>query len=484
MLKNIDKIVDRIKKETNNDSKIIYRTKFVNHSKVVIVYNEYLTDSDNISDFIIRSINKIERKYKNKVDLLTTFKNDISMNKIKEVDKYNDLMLYLNSGFTIILIEDCEVALVFETKKNLFRSVDKPTLENSIRASMDSFNESIETNIGLVKRRIKSPDMWVKEYKIGKYTNTNVSLVYVNSIVKKDIVDYVDKLLNKINIDGIVNIGEIKNLIEKETKSIFPTIILTERPDNVASALLKGKIAIFVDNSPFALIIPAVLNDYFILSEDTFGKNINTSFTRVIRYMAFFISLLTPAIYIALITYNFEILPTVLIANLASQREIVPFPAYFEAIIMIVAFEILRESDLKIPNFASSALSIVGALILGEAAVNAGLISPIMIIVISITAISALSFSEPEIINALRWYRLVFMLGACFMGIIGVVIVFLFLLIKLSSLESFGKPYLMPYVPINKEGLKNSIIKFPFKKVKKRESYLSNNIVKMGDYHD
>lgn len=201
-------------------------------------------------------------------------------------------------------------------------------------------------------------------------------------------------------------------------------------------------------------------------AEDSSGKSINVTFTRIIRYIAFFISLLTPALYIALTSYNQELLPTDLLISFASQRESVPFPAFFEALIMIISFEILRESDLRIPSFSNSALSIVGALILGEAAVNAGIVSPIMIIVIAITAISALLFPEPEIINALRWYRLLFMLGASFLGVIGVVLVFIFFLLNLSSLESFSIPYLTPFAPPNKKGLKNSFIKFPTNSLK------------------
>ena len=273
----------------------------------------------------------------------------------------------------------------------------------------------------------------------------------------------------------------VKNLIEKETKCLLPTIISTERPDVVSNALLEGKVAIVIDNSPYVLIIPGLFNDYFKTPEDFYAKNINTTFTRILKYIAFFIALLTPGIYIALITYNQEMIPTDLLINFAMQREGVPFPAFFEAFMMMISFEILREADLRVPGVSGNSLSIVGALILGEAAVNAGIVSPIMIIVISITAISSLPFTEPEMTNGLRWYRLLFMIGGSFLGIIGIVVIFIYFITKMASVKSFGKPYLMPFAPASLVGLKDGFVQFPLKSNKKRVKYLSNNIIKQGD---
>ena len=252
----------------------------------------------------------------------------------------------------------------------------------------------------------------------------------------------------------------------------------------MCNCLLEGKVAIVVDNSPYVLVIPVMLNDFFKTIEDLYGKSINVSFTRIIKYIAFFISILTPALYIAITTYNQEMIPTDLLVSFATQRDGVPFPAFFEAIMMMIAFEILRESDIRVPNPAGSALSIVGALILGDAAVSAGIVSPIMIIIIAITAISSLPFSEFEFTNAIRLYRLIFMLGAAFMGLIGVVVVGIFFIIKLASTKSFGKPYLIPFAPTYIEGLKNSIIKFPLRKLYKRRKFLSNNTIKRSVKHE
>lgn len=467
----MNNIINKLKEDTNYQDNIIYRKKTIIIKTIYIIFNETLTSSDNISDFIIRSLNKINiPTYHNIINKISNF-------KYKEINTYKDLIYYLNSGFTIILYSKNKY-IALETKKNLSRSISTPTTENTPRGALDSFTENIETNIGLIKRRIKSNDLWIKNYRLGKYTDTSVALLYIKSIAKEELVDKIDKLINNINIDGLVASGMLRNLIEKENKNAFPNALSAEKPYTATRYLLLGNVVILVDNDPFAIILPLTLNDNFISEEDDYNKSINVSITRIIRYLTFAITLLTPAIYLALTTYNQEIIPTSLLISIAAQRENVPFPAFIECLFMIIAFEILRESDLKLPSFASSAISIVGALILGEAAVNAGIVSPIMIIVVAITAISSLIFVEPEFNNALRIKRLVFMLGASILGIYGVLLVSILFLINLSSYNFLGLPYLSPFAPPNIPRLKDSIIKFPTVKIRKRNPILTNNITK------
>ena len=477
-MNNIENIVKQLKSDTNQSDYITYREKIVCNKKIVIIYNDTLTTSDKISDFIVRSLDRINKNYSKKADLGKIIYNEIDNFKIKKITTYEDLCYHLHYGFTLILIEDQEYHYALETKRSLARGISAPQTENALRGAMDSFVEDMHTNIGLIRRRIKNNNLWEESMEVGRYTKTKVSIVYINGVCKPELVDTVKEKIKNIDIDGVISSGVIKNLIEKENKSVFPTIFSTERPDKTCRALLSGKIAILVDCSQFALILPIVLNDLFISTEDNFNKSINITFTRIVRFLAFIITLFTPDLYLALTTYNQEMLPNQLLISFASQRATVPFPAFFEALIMIVAFEILRECDLRSPSFAASALSTVGALILGEAAVNAGIVSPIMIIVIAITALSALLFTEPEMINGLRWYRILFMIGASFMGILGIVLCFVYFVIKLCSLKSFGVPYLTPFSPLSAPGLKDSVIKFPTKDLDKREKYLSDNITK------
>ncbi len=474
------KIINKLKEETNNSSYIVYREKYINNIKIDIIYNEVLTDQDKMSNFIYRSLDHIEKIYKGKELLYDVIKNNISNIKIKEINNYQDICKYLNNGFVILLIED-DYSLALEVKKNLTRSIEKPMTETTIRGAMDSFTENIETNIGLIKRRLKTNKLWNEDMELGKYTKNKISILTIKGLTDSKIKDNIINKLNSLEIDGVTDTGTLKHLIENETKTIFPTSITTERPDKVVSSLLRGKTVIIIDNCPFVLIMPVDINDFFLSQDDKDSNYINNSLTRILRYLAFFITVLTPGIYIALTTFNQEMIPLELLTSFASQRSTVPFPAFFEALLMFVSFEILRESDYRIPNVSNSALSIVGALILGEAAVNAGIVSPIMIIIVAITAISALVIVEPELSNAIKWYRILFMLGGTTIGIFGIFIVFIIFTTNLCSINSYGKSFTMPFTPINSD-IKNSIIKFPLLKRNKRNKYLTNNIIREVSY--
>ena len=435
------KIINKLKEETNNSSYIVYREKYINNIKIDIIYNEVLTDQDKISNFIYRSLDHIEKIYQEKELLYDVIKNNISNIKIKEINNYQDICKYLNNGFVILLIED-DYSLALEVKKNLTRSIEKPMTETTIRGAMDSFTENIETNIGLIKRRLKTNKLWNEDMELGKYTKNKISILTIKGLTDSKIKDNIINKLNSLEIDGVTDTGTLKHLIENETKTIFPTSITTERPDKVVSSLLRGKTVIIIDNCPFVLIMPVDINDFFLSQDDKDSNYINNSLTRILRYLAFSITVLTPGIYIALTTFNQEMIPLELLTSFASQRSTVPFPAFFEALLMFISFEILRESDYRIPNVSNSALSIVGALILGEAAVNAGIVSPIMIIIVAITAISALVIVEPELSNAIKWYRILFMLGGTTIGIFGIFIVFIIFTTNLCSINSYGKSFL------------------------------------------
>ena len=474
------KIINKLKEETNNSSYIVYREKYINNIKIDIIYNEVLTDQDKMSNFIYRSLDHIEKIYQEKELLYDVIKNNISNIKIKEINNYQDICKYLNNGFVILLIED-DYSLALEVKKNLTRSIEKPMTETTIRGAMDSFTENIETNIGLIKRRLKTNKLWNEDMELGKYTKNKISILTIKGLTDSKIKDNIINKLNSLEIDGYTDTGTLKHLIDNETKTIFPTSITTERPDKVVSSLLRGKTVIIIDNCPFVLIMPVDINDFFLSQDDKDSNYINNSLIRILRYLAFSITVLTPGIYIALTTFNQEMIPLELLTSFASQRSTVPFPAFFEALLMFVSFEILRESDYRIPNVSNSALSIVGALILGEAAVNAGIVSPIMIIIVAITAISALVIVEPELSNAVKWYRILFMLGGTTIGIFGIFIVFIIFTTNLCSINSYGKSFTMPFTPIDSD-IKNSIIKFPLLKRNKRNKYLTNNIIREVSY--
>lgn len=256
-------------------------------------------------------------------------------------------------------------------------------------------------------------------------------------------------------------------------------MISSERPDLVSFYLLQGRIALVVENTPFVIIIPAFLNDFINNIEDYYQKDLNVVITKFIRYLAFIITIITPALYVALITFDQESIPTQLLLSFSTQREGVPFPAYIEAFIMIFAFEILREGDYRVPNTGGSTLSIVGALILGDAAVSAGIVSPIMIIVIAITTISGLMFTDISMANALRSWRIIFLIFSSIAGLVGVGVACVLLISKLASTTSATKPYTYPIAPFNFDTISKNIIKRTnISKDMKREKILTNNLTK------
>ena len=321
--------------------------------------------------------------------------------------------------------------------------------------------------------------MLYKEQEIGTKTKTKVALMYISDIAKKDLVDYVQKKISKIEIDGILDVNYIQEYIEEKNDSDFPVSINTQRPDVVSYYLLQGRIVILVDNSPFVLILPAFFEDFVNNIDDLYQKSKNVTITKIVRYISLIITIITPALYLSLITFDQESIPGDLLTSFAAQREGVPFPAFFEAAAMIFAFEILKESDMRANKVSGNTLSIVGALILGDAAVSAGIVSPIMIIVVAITTISGLMFSDINIVNALRKWRIIFMLFASLCGIIGMGMAFTFFVTSLVATKSYTKPFTYPVAPFNyTEASKNLLSRIKIPKDNKRQKILTNNLTK------
>lgn len=506
-----NQIIENIKNNTEFSSDISFRKIRFDNEYIHIVYAEAMTSTDLISNFIIRSINEISlefnvelEKYKetdkkinakqkwqeylksktNSDDkdvnpVLQLIKDRVDINNVKVIDmSKDDIFYYLFSGFTLVIYSGDIIAL--ETKKNIDRTISQPIIENNIRGPKDAFNENFMTNVGLVRKRIKTEKLVLKDKKIGRRTKTKVGMMYISDIAKNDVIKYIEDRLNKIDIDGILDSNYIVEFIEGEKNADFPTTLITEKPDLVSYYLLQGRVAIIVENSPFVIIVPAFLQDFINNIDDSYLKNTNIVFTRIVRYIAFTLTLLTPAVYVALITFDQEAIPTDLLISFAIQRHSVPFPAFFEALLMILSFEILRETDYRIPNVAGNTLSIVGALILGDAAVNAGIVSPIMIIVIAITMISGLMFSDINILNSLRTWRIIFLFFASISGIFGVSIALMFFIIKLCSITSINKPFTYPISPINVSKLdKNFISRKNISKDNKRQKILTDNLTKL-----
>ena len=467
-------LADEIKKAFGNATDLIIRPFIIDNKEITLVMSEVLGSSDYVNDFILKKLLTIKF---NSNDIGNELLNFIPTNNGKILNKFSDMTDYICMGFALLLYSDKE-ALAIEARTSIDRGVAEVNNESTVMGSKDAFNENFNTNIGLIRRRIRTNELYVDGMFIGINTKTKIGILYMNNIAIKKNVREIKEKLEKINVDGIIDTGSLKTYLDTKTSLLFPTIISTERPDRVSQALLEGKVAIVADNSPFVLITPTFFIDYLHTSDDYYGKAINASFTRIIRFIAFLIAIFIPALYIALTTHNQDILPLSLFLNFASQRESVPFSALIEAIFMSISFEILRESDIRKPASMGSSVSILGGLILGDAAVAAGIISPIMIIVISISAISGLAFSSMEMISALRWWRFILLFLAMFFGLFGIFIGFIILLASLVTTTSLNVPYLAPFSPFIKTELKDAIIKSDNKKIRKRNPLLTKNIIR------
>lgn len=466
-------LISRIKKKLGNSSDIVERQ--INN--ITYIYLESVSSDDKISNFLNKSITNI----KNFNDLLNKLENTIYNSHITTLNDLEECYYYLASGYTCLFIKGYTKYIAIETKTKLDRGITESSSEPLIRGPKDSFTENHAINIGLIRKRIKDSNLWIEDKKIGRRTKTKVSLIYIKDIGDPKNIKMIKKHLNNIDIDGIIDSGYIRDYLETKQKSSFPKMISSERPDLTCQNLLNGKIVILVENSPIALILPATLDDFLKSSEDYYQKSINATFSRILRYIAFFVTILTPALYIAVMTFNQEMIPDQLLISLAGQRSQVPFPTFIEVLIFIVTFEILREADIRSPSVSGASMSIVGALVLGDAAVAAGIVSPIVIIVVAITSICELVFSDIDMANAIRQWRLIFIFSTIFTGIIGIVIAGIILIIKLCSIESLNTPYLIPFSPLNINILKDSIFLAPANKRTKRPSYLTNNVTKAGE---
>lgn len=353
---------------------------------------------------------------------------------------------------------------------NINRSITPIQSELSLNGPRDSFIEDIHINYNLIKKRFNKGNIQFSSCFVGRRTKTKVFILSVPSITKPELVHNIQNQLKAIDIDGIFDSSSLKPFLH--ANSLFPTIMMSERPDKCSMALLEGKIVILVDNSPYALILPSFFFDFFHTTDDYYQKAFYTTFIRLIRFLAFLTTLYLPAIYIAVTTRNYSLAPFSLLMILKAGRTFVPFPAYLEALFMILSFEILKESDIRMSSTSGSAVSILGGLILGDAAVAAGIVSPIMIIVIAISSIAGLIFTSIELGNALRSYKLLFLFLASLFGIVGVGYGTYILLVHLLSAKSFGYSYLL----WDKNEWKDSIIKIPTKVFKRNSKLTSNEI--------
>lgn len=445
--KNIKTNINFIKEKTGNSPDIVIKELTLFNTKISIIFNESLADKEFIDKFVLVYFNKELRNNKKKTNLLDYIEKTIPTHKTVKIKDYRELFFNLLCGFTIIIIDNEKEALSLETRAQLDSGILEAKNEQITKGPKDAFTENFQTNIGLIRKRIRSEDLWLEEMIVGTKSKNKVGILYVKDIASDELVQEVIQKIKSINTDGIFDSNYIIEMISKNKKNMFPNYISTERPDLVSMYLLEGRIGIVVENTQYVIIVPALFIDFFQSTEDFYQKNANINFTRFIRLVAFLITILVPALYISIASFNIEAIPHELLLSFISQRQGVPLPTVLETLTMIIIFEILKETDSRLPNAIGSSLSIVGAIVLGQAAVTASLVSPITIIVVSVTAISGMISSNMDVANGMRWWRIIFLIFSAFFGLIGIVVIGVAFITYLASIKSFGVPYLSPFAP-------------------------------------
>ena len=451
-------MINKFKKDKQNIPDLQIKQLNFGLNKIYVLNIQTLSSSQLSNQYIMQYLSQRSLLKTNFSSIKKDINNYIPSISFIEIEYDQDKIYeYLFNGFTVLIYK--KEVLAFETRATLDRGVNTPVSEPAIKGPKDSFNENYNTNLGLIRKRIKNKNLYIKELTLGTKTKTKICIFYMNDIVDKKLLKYTIHKLENIKTDKILDTYYIKELIKKENKTTFPTIKSTEKPDTIAKCLTEGKICILTENSDNALIIPTFFVDFFYLEEDNYNKKFYSEFIKVIRIFAFFITIFAPSIYLSLITYDQQMLPTSLLVNFTLQRYTVPFPALIEALLLLFTFELLYEADALKPSSRGTSLSILGALVLGDAAVSAGIISPIMVIIVAITALCSMFFSYHEFQSFIRIYRYSLMIASSFLGIIGILFGFIILLTNLCSIKSFEKPFLIPLSPTINENKKTKIHK-------------------------
>ncbi|MCL1935223.1 MAG: spore germination protein [Defluviitaleaceae bacterium] len=398
-------------------------------------------------------------------------KTSILSSDIKKDNNFENIIKGVMCGDTIVFFDKCDSCLVVASRGFNSRGVPSTETEIVVQGPKDAFSESLRTNTMLIRRRIRDENLIISQTNVGTITKTDIAIIYVKSIARETVVSEVFERIKNINTDAILDIGYLEQFIENDYLSPFPQCQVTERPDKAASAVLEGRVVIMSDNSPFVLIVPCFISSFFQSPEDYYSRFEISSLSRIIRYTGAIISTILPGLYLAISLYSPNMLPKELLLKMANSREIVPFPAFVEMILMDGAFEILKEAGIRLPSAIGSTIGVVGGIIIGNAAVEAGLVSPIVVIIVALTAICGFTLPTISLNAGIRISKYIIVILSAFLGLLGFWAAILVIFIHLCSLKSFGFPYLYPFVSSDLNDyndLKDTIIRPPIFFLKKR----------------
>lgn len=436
---NMEENIQFLKNKFINCSDIIYRNMNISNTHICIVYINGLIDKNLLMEQVLEKLLSCKEILNYKENVVEQIANQIPITEIEILDNLNTATYKIINGNILIFVEKNNKAISISLNKSL--DTDEPTLEPAILGPKESFTKSLQNNKALIRKYLNNEDCKIIDIILGKTFQKQSSIIYLESIANKNIVNETLRRINTIDLDIIIDISNLAELIEENHYSPFPTILLTERVDKVSASLMEGQIVLLVDNSPYALILPTVFMAFFHSSEDYYNRVYLASFLRTLRLIAYFISIFLPGFYTATTLFNQELIPTKLLISIATQTSHTPFSSTAELVLMLFAFELLRELGVRLPKGIGSTVSLVGALIIGETVVRAGLVSTSVVIITAFTAISSMILPNVQLYESIITGRVLTLFLGSTLGFWGIIISFLFMLSHLCSIKSFGIPY-------------------------------------------
>lgn len=484
---NLTENLKNVKQMLENPSDLVIREFTIgaaNH-RTAIVYIDGIVDSVYIHDHIMEDLKKASNLPDDKQKLFDVIdKEVITVTGIEIGHSLDDVSNAILSGNTVFYLDGVDQVLVMDTIGGESRAIQEPQTESLIRGSKEGFVENIRTNTMMIRRFIADSNLRFSTYKVGRRSKKDLVVAYMDGIVNPDMIDEVKRRLETIDIDDAPESGYIEQWIEDSFLSPFPQILNTERPDKASEALLQGKVVILLDRTPFVLIAPATFGSLLHSPEDYYWRWSLGTLIRMLRYLAAFISVFLPALYIALVSYHPGLIPSDLAFSIAASRDEVPFPPVVEALIMTATMELLREAGLRLPTAIGQTIGIVGGLVIGEAAVSAGIVSPVMVIVVALNAIASFALPSYSIAITFRILQFGLMGAAAIFGLYGIILSYIMINIHIVNLMSFGVPYSTPFAPSFMSDWKDLVLRAPIAMMKKRPVYMQTNDKKLMDKGD
>ncbi|MGC5327585.1 spore germination protein [Brevibacillus sp. SYSU BS000544] len=435
---------------------VIRRFKLRSGTDAALVYFDGLVDRLSVNEHLLKPlIFEIENDEIDQIHL--------PIGKMSITNEWKEIEYSLFIGISVLFVHQQPHALMFDTQGWPQRAIKEPQIESSLKGGHQGFTETADQNISLIRRYLPNRELKIRNYSIGRRGKTRIFMMYLEDIVNSDYLKELERRMGQIDVDAVLNTGELAEFLEDRPFSIFPQVILTERPDAVASQLLQGRVTLVVDHSPSAIVLPASFATFFQSVDDYSSRWVISSFLRVLRFIAFLIATCLPATYIAMISFHYEVIPVDLLISVGESRARVPFPPIVEALIMELAIEMLREAGLRVPSPIGQTIGVVGGIIIGQAAVQAGVVSNIMVVVVAITAISSFIIPNQDMALSLRLIRFPMMLVSSFFGMVGITIGLMIIIAHIISLESLQVPFGSPIIPVRAPDWKDTWIRVPLR---------------------